>query len=155
MKSSFAPLEVDGYRRLARLDEPFKAPEPAPEKKIDREALVDELLTYFRSELPFTPGVSDVNAVPSSYEGKRRILQALLTVRGSDPLPSRVHTQLDRLLQRETLERGLTQASNLPRIALQTVEEWLSRNPDTLDLVIFNVFREDDLEIYERLLKAI
>jgi O-acetyl-ADP-ribose deacetylase (regulator of RNase III) len=40
------------------------------------------------------------------------------------------------------------------RIALQTVEGWLSGNPNSLDLAVFNVFGEDDFEIYERLLKG-
>jgi O-acetyl-ADP-ribose deacetylase (regulator of RNase III) len=111
------PLDLDGYRCLARLDEPFKAPDPAPEKKADREALVDELLAYLRSESTFSPGVAEVNGMPSSYQEKRRTLRALLTVREPNPLPSEVHAQLDRLLQRETLERRLAHASDLSRIA--------------------------------------
>lgn len=38
------------------------------------------------------------------------------------------------------------------RIALRTVEHWLDTHRGTLDLVVFNVFRLDDLRIYERLL---
>jgi hypothetical protein len=43
------PLDLAGYRRLTRLDEPFEAPDAAPEKKANREAQVEELLTYFSS----------------------------------------------------------------------------------------------------------
>jgi len=89
----------------------------APEKEADRETLVDELLTYFKSELTFSPGVTEIDGTLSSYQEKRRTLRALLTVREPNPLPAEVQTQLDRLLQRETLERGLAHASNLPRIA--------------------------------------
>ena len=39
-------------------------------------------------------------------------------------------------------------------IALQTVDRWLAAHPGDLDLIVFNVFRHDDLEIYRRLLKG-
>lgn len=39
------------------------------------------------------------------------------------------------------------------RIALQTVEQWLGQYPDALDLIVFNVFRQEDLEIYGNLLR--
>jgi len=116
MQSRSIPLDLDGYRCLVHLDEHFKAPDPVPEKESDRTALVDELLAHFGPEAAVPPGVKELTAIPSLYEEKRRLLQALLTVREPHPLPSRVHRQLDRLLQRETLERGLIQASNLPRI---------------------------------------
>jgi len=40
------------------------------------------------------------------------------------------------------------------RIALRTVNQWLANHPGSLDLIVFNVFRHDDLEIYERLLNG-
>lgn len=39
-------------------------------------------------------------------------------------------------------------------IALKAVEDWLKGHPDVLDLIVFNVFRQDDFEIYENLLKC-
>ena len=33
------------------------------------------------------------------------------------------------------------------------LDRWLAAHPGALDLIVFNVFRQDDLEIYERLLK--
>ena len=38
------------------------------------------------------------------------------------------------------------------RIAIQTVEEWQRQNPDKIE-VIFNVFKDSDREIYQRLLR--
>ncbi|MBQ4381198.1 MAG: macro domain-containing protein, partial [Oscillospiraceae bacterium] len=38
-------------------------------------------------------------------------------------------------------------------IAVSTVEEWLARHPDAMDRVIFNVFRDEDYEIYRKILK--
>ena len=56
-------------------------------------------------------------ALPPSYNEKRRLLRALLTVRGPAPLPDGFYAQMDRLLQREALERGVTHAADLPRVA--------------------------------------
>ena len=38
-------------------------------------------------------------------------------------------------------------------IAVQTVTEWMTEHPDTMDRVIFNVFKNTDLGIYNNLLK--
>ena len=38
------------------------------------------------------------------------------------------------------------------RIAIQTVREWQQQNPDKIE-VIFNVFKDNDYEIYQRLLR--
>lgn len=117
MTPSSPALDLDGYRRLACLDEPFEAPDPAPEKEADRETLLDEVLAYLRSESASSYDFAEVDGTSGSYQEKRRTLRALLTVRKPNPLPSGVLKQLDRLLQRETLERGLVHASNLPRVA--------------------------------------
>ena len=37
-------------------------------------------------------------------------------------------------------------------IAVQTVTNWLDEHPDSVNRVIFNVFKDEDREIYERLL---
>ncbi|MBW1799155.1 MAG: protein-ADP-ribose hydrolase [Deltaproteobacteria bacterium] len=117
MKSTTFPAKLDQYRSFILLDEPFVAPEPAPEAKADRADLVDELLAFLKSEATVKPEFIDVEGIPSTCDEKRRMLRALLTVRGPDPLPSWFHMQLDRLLQRETLERGQIDASTLPRIS--------------------------------------
>lgn len=39
------------------------------------------------------------------------------------------------------------------KIAVNTVEEWLSQHAGKMDRIIFNVFRDDDKEIYEKLLQ--
>lgn len=111
-RTCVAPLDLDDYRSLVRLDEPFIAPPPAPAALDQRAACVDELLAHLQSER------GDTRAGDfSSYNEKRQWLRALLTTRGPAPLPDRFHARLDRLLQREALERGLTDGVNLPRIA--------------------------------------
>ena len=39
------------------------------------------------------------------------------------------------------------------QVALRSVEDFLKRHPDVLDLVVFNVFSDEDFQIYKRLLK--
>ena len=113
MSQASIRLDLDEYRSLVHLDAPFEPPSPTPEAKIERVALVDELLAYLRSER----NAIGANAVPPSYDEKRRLLRALLTVRGPDPLPAWFHERIDQLLQREALERGFTGAADLPRVA--------------------------------------
>ena len=38
------------------------------------------------------------------------------------------------------------------KIAIETVNFWLSENPNRLDYVVFNVFKEREKEIYEKLI---
>ncbi len=38
-------------------------------------------------------------------------------------------------------------------IAVRTVSEWLKNDPDSIERVIFNVFKDEDRAIYERLLR--
>jgi O-acetyl-ADP-ribose deacetylase (regulator of RNase III) len=38
-------------------------------------------------------------------------------------------------------------------LAIETVTNWLTNNPDTLDLVVFNVFTPNDNIIYQNLLR--
>ncbi|MFC1835360.1 protein-ADP-ribose hydrolase, partial [Thermodesulfobacteriota bacterium] len=40
------------------------------------------------------------------------------------------------------------------RIAIETVERWMDEHPGQLDLVVFNVFRHEDLRIYAGLLRG-
>jgi O-acetyl-ADP-ribose deacetylase (regulator of RNase III) len=108
--------DIEDYRDRVRLDEPFLAPEPAPEAEEQRESLVDDLLGYLISERP-AAGDLGAGTSPQTYHGKRLMLRALLTVRGPDPLPPWFHEKMDRLLQRETDERGNVEAMELTRVA--------------------------------------
>ena len=38
-------------------------------------------------------------------------------------------------------------------IAVQTVKKWISEHDGTMDRIIFNVFKDTDRDIYERLLQ--
>jgi O-acetyl-ADP-ribose deacetylase (regulator of RNase III) len=109
-------LDIEDYRYQIRLDEPFPAPEPAAEAEADREVLVDQVLGYLLSEKQGA-GSSEEGSTRATYESKRRLVRALLTVRPPDPLASWFHAAIDRLLQRESRERGTVEAMELPRIA--------------------------------------
>ena len=37
-------------------------------------------------------------------------------------------------------------------IAVETVKQWLTENPGKMDRVIFNVFKDEDKDIYSRIL---
>ena len=38
------------------------------------------------------------------------------------------------------------------QIAVKTVTKWLEQNPDVIERVIFNVFKDEDKKIYEKLI---
>ena len=92
MEATTGPIDLNEYRSLVLLDEPFAAPAPAPDAEADRVGLVDELLAFLKSEATVVPGFNGVAGLPSTYDEKRRMLRALLTVRGPDPLPSWFHS---------------------------------------------------------------
>ncbi len=119
--SRAASLDLDDYRSLICLDEPFVAPPPAPAAADQRAVLVDELLAYLQAE-----GGGAGSGDLSSHDERRRLLRALLTVRGPDPLPDWFHARLDRLLRGEVLDRGLTDIANLPRVP----QGWPGALPD-------------------------
>jgi O-acetyl-ADP-ribose deacetylase (regulator of RNase III) len=110
-------LDLDEYRELVRLDEPFVPPEPAPEANAARSQLIDRLLEYLVAE-----GIAVLGGVPGpppkvAQEGKRLQLRALLTVRAPEPLPDWFHRSLDSLLQREALDRGFVDPSSLSPVS--------------------------------------
>lgn len=111
------PLDLDDYRALVRLDEPFSPPLPSPEPESDRAESVGQLLEHLRSDGTARLSGIDMKTVPTSCEEMRRLLRALLTVRTPDPLPSWFHEKLDRLLQLEARAREVADSGSLPRIA--------------------------------------
>ena len=50
---------------------------------------------------------------------------------------------------RETFEYGNKRAAE---IAVNTVSNWMDEYPGPMERVIFNVFKDEDKDIYERLL---
>lgn len=103
MKNNCAPLDLVEYSSLIRLNEPFTYPNPAPESKIERKVIVEELLDYLYSE----SHQSIRSEALTSYEVKRRELYSLLTVRNPNPLPSWFYDKFGGLLQRETTEHNV------------------------------------------------
>jgi O-acetyl-ADP-ribose deacetylase (regulator of RNase III) len=117
MEPAGIPLDLNEYRSAILLDEPFERPEPASAAESDRARIVQDLLAHLLSEHKSQHNNLDINETPSSYHEMRRMLRALITVRPPGPLPDRFNDGLDRLLQREALERGITDTADLPVIA--------------------------------------
>jgi O-acetyl-ADP-ribose deacetylase (regulator of RNase III) len=122
-------LNLESYRSLIDLDESFEAPNPAPASERDRTDLVDRLIEFLKSEHETGLGVRQDGSI-SSYMEKRRLLRFLLTLRRAYPfLPDWFHETLGRILQRETIERGLIDAQFLPRFH-QSIPGIIYTNPD-------------------------
>lgn len=101
----YQPLNLEAYRSEIHLDEPFSAPPPAPELEDERAGIVDELLAHLKADGTAALNGIHLKRMPSAYEEKRRLLQALLTVRNPDPLPDWFHAQMNRLLQYENSQQ--------------------------------------------------
>ncbi|MFH1116894.1 MAG: protein-ADP-ribose hydrolase [Pseudomonadota bacterium] len=117
LETAPVPLDLNDYRSAILLDEPFRKPDPAPEPDSARAEIARELLSHLIAEGRAGQWGLDMSEIPSSYGEMRRMLRALLTVRAPDPLPARFNGLLDRLLQREALDRGCTDVNDLPVIA--------------------------------------
>ena len=117
VKSSRISIDLEEYRSAVHLDKPFKASEPAPASEKLRSDLVDELLANLETDGTLQLSGIRLEAFPSSYTEKRRLLKALLTGRSPDPLPEKFHAQMDRLLQYEKRQHAITEAASLPRIS--------------------------------------
>jgi O-acetyl-ADP-ribose deacetylase (regulator of RNase III) len=117
VKVSRVSIDLEEYRSEIHLDKPFKASEPAPALEKLRSDLVDELLANLETDGTFQRCGIRLEAFPSSYTEKRRLLKALLTGRSPDPLPKRFHTQMDHLLQYEKGQITINEAAGLPQIS--------------------------------------
>jgi O-acetyl-ADP-ribose deacetylase (regulator of RNase III) len=107
-------LDLDDYRGLVALDEPFLAPPPARAEEVPH--LVEHLLAELQAATP--RGAFALRRGLSEELRPRDLLKALLTVRQPEPfLPSAFHTSMDRLLQFERQARGSTEALELPTVA--------------------------------------
>lgn len=109
-------LPLSDYRALVALDEPFDRPRGAAAS--ERVHLVRGVVEHL-----VTDGTGDrLGGEPPSLRGNdaaalRRLLRALLSVRGPEPLPAEVHHALGQILQAERAERGATDAASVPRVA--------------------------------------
>lgn len=110
------PLHLDAYRSEIHLDEPFSALPSVMESEADRAVLLDELLSHLQSEGTAASSGIHIETIPPAYHEKRRLLQALLTVRSPDPLPDWFHAQVNQLLKYENSQRRITDADSLPRL---------------------------------------
>jgi O-acetyl-ADP-ribose deacetylase (regulator of RNase III) len=106
-------LDLDDYRQLISLDEPFILPTRLPETEPEREEIIKKLVTHLQTELR-NPQAGDL---PSGHTEKRRLLKAMLTVREPDPLPDWFNTLFDQLLQYERHQRLEITVQSLPTLA--------------------------------------
>jgi hypothetical protein len=107
-------LELEGYRDLVALDEPFSPPPPATPEEVP--LLVEQLLAELQAATP-RGGFALRRALPENLRPRDR-LKALLTVRQPEPfLPFSFHMKMDRLLQFERRRRGSIDAGDLPTVA--------------------------------------
>ena len=105
-------LPLDAYRGAVALDEPFERPAPAaPHELPGLVALVrDSLVADGGADRLARGGLQLVDLPP------REQVRALLTVRDPAPLPPAVQHALDRVLEREALDRGVVDAASLARL---------------------------------------
>lgn len=115
MKRNCIPLDLEEYHDLLHLSEPFNYPNPSPESETNREILVDELLSYLKSESFKNIDLEEESDL-SSYKLKRQNLHTLLTVRAPNPLPPWFLLKLGGLLQRELKEKQVIDVYGIPRI---------------------------------------
>ncbi|HWE42447.1 MAG TPA: protein-ADP-ribose hydrolase [Gemmatimonadaceae bacterium] len=109
------PLHLADYRDLVALDHPVEPAEPAA--VVERPGLLGHVVRHLLAErtgarLGVDPDIPDARDVVEL----RRLLRALLTVRGAEPLPPHVHLAIDRIMQAERDERGTIAAASLPRV---------------------------------------
>jgi O-acetyl-ADP-ribose deacetylase (regulator of RNase III) len=106
-------LDLEDYRQLISLDEPFTPPAQLPETQPERQEIIARLVTHLQRELR-NPQAGDL---PSGYTEKRRLLKAMLTVREPDPLPDWFTPLFDQLLQYERRQRPDTTVQALTSVA--------------------------------------
>jgi O-acetyl-ADP-ribose deacetylase (regulator of RNase III) len=106
-------LDLNAYKTLIKLEEPFVQPAPTPEDEGSRTEMIEKLVTYLQAEL----NNPEAGTFPSTYSEKRRLLKALLTVRDPDPLPDWFSTMFDQILQYELRRRPIVVIDELPSIA--------------------------------------
>ena len=118
MHSAVLPLST--YRAAVALEEVFRpAAAPAPAGLLPghvRAAL--DLLSTDPAVARLGLGADDVRGLrDAGHATARRVLRALLTVRGPGPLPEGANAELDALLGGERLARTITDARQLPTVA--------------------------------------
>jgi O-acetyl-ADP-ribose deacetylase (regulator of RNase III) len=102
------------YRTLAEIDRLFSAPEPLSDYQ--RVKTVRGLISFLQEELPKNHNLASYEIENSSYNEIREVLYSLLIIRQPNPLPTWFHSNMDRLLQLENLERTIVDAETIPRI---------------------------------------
>lgn len=110
------PLALPDYRALVRIDTPFER--AAPAVSVARPRLLRSVIGHLLVDgtgARLGVGPEDVPDA-GDVAGLRRLVRALLTVRGAEPLPDAVHVALDAVLEAERAERAETVAATLPRV---------------------------------------
>ncbi len=108
-------LELEDYRGIIHLDEPYSYPVPSKQLKITNDELniiVGELVEYLRSE----------NLSHSTYQTPtnatlREELYSLLTLRPPNPLPKWFYKKIDSLLHLELHKKSVVKSETLSPIS--------------------------------------
>lgn len=103
-----------------------------------------------------------VEKMPTNIEDKKNLWRSLCNIRDAKPI-SNEYLQIEKEYLKLAIENGIktiafpcisTGEFRFPKelackIAIQTVDSFLTENREKIDKVIFNVYGEEDYKIYE------
>jgi O-acetyl-ADP-ribose deacetylase (regulator of RNase III) len=113
-------LELGEYRNAIHLDDPYQRESNPNLTAKEKEYIIANLLEWLLGE-----NSAPSKSLASRIKDKRRLLRALLNVRAPKPLNPNILKQLDRLLQAEAVEAGITKASALMPVSAALAEvQW-------------------------------
>jgi O-acetyl-ADP-ribose deacetylase (regulator of RNase III) len=126
MPGKFIGLDLDDYRELVRLDEPFERPVAGPGRNEVDESSITPVLDYLVNAFKGKGYGIWFDKIPDGYRAKRELFYVLLTVRDPEknPLPDAIHEKIDFILHRENHGRTLVDPIKLP-----TISEKFPRTP--------------------------
>ena len=126
-------------------------------KELTQEQRLDFLVEEFKADSDEYKNLE----TPKDTDGKRRILRSLMNIRMPKDMVDCYRNTLDMCLDNGLksvafccISTGVFHFPNkrAAEIAVETVQGWLRAHPGQIERVIFNVFKDEDKVIYERLL---
>ncbi len=116
----------------------------------------EQRLFLIRELLAEEPEYKNIH-IPEDKKGQEDLLRSLMNVRMPRPVSENFLKVQDEYLQKDRDLRGVVDSEKLApigadeRIAVETVKSFLDEKMSPIQ-VIFNVFKDVDLQIYENLL---
>ena len=111
----------------------------------------DERLDLLVEEFRADSEMYKNSETPKDKVGKRRFLRSLMNIRMPKPMPKDVIKVQDDYLKERIEENGIVRLSDIPVIR-GVLSLWQGDHPDVMERVIFNVFGDEDREIYDEIL---